>query len=70
MGYAPRAADDPWRAPMTEYPPHPHPTPREFAMRSLLPLVAVLLLLSTLVIGAYAFAVAALAWWLAQSRIG
>ena len=39
-------------------------------MRSLLPLVAVLLLLSTLVIGAYAFAVAALAWWLAQSRIG
>lgn len=63
MGYA-------WPPRMIQYPPPPHRTPREFAMRSLLPLMAVVLLLSTLLLGAYAFAALALAWWLAQSRIG
>jgi hypothetical protein len=39
-----------------------------FLLRSLLPLAALALLLSTLVIGPFGFAAAAVAWWWLQTR--
>ncbi len=45
-------------------------TPKEFALRSLLPLAVLLLLASTLILGAYAFAALGALWWLASNRIG
>ncbi|MCB9885454.1 MAG: hypothetical protein H6838_08175 [Planctomycetes bacterium] len=51
------------------YPPPPSRTAKELVMRSLLPIVAVLLLLSTALLGAYGFAVLAFVWWKLQSRI-
>ena len=40
-----------------------------FLLRSLLPLAAVLLILSTFVIGPFGFAVATIAWWLLQRKL-
>lgn len=40
-----------------------------YLLRSLLPIAAVLLILSTFVIGPFGFAVATVAWWLVQKRL-
>ena len=47
---------------------NPELTLKRFALRSLLPVAAVVLVLSTFVIGPSGFAVAAGAWWLVQTR--
>lgn len=52
----------------TQTPGDPELTLKRFALRSLLPAMAVLLILSTFVIGPWGFAGAVASWWLIQRQ--
>ncbi|MDF1798744.1 MAG: hypothetical protein P1V81_06175 [Planctomycetota bacterium] len=49
-------------------PANPELSTTRYLLRSLLPIAAVLLLLSTFIIGPFGFVAATVAWWLVQRK--